>query len=34
MKTVWNPLHYISDWGWTCLVYVASLLTAATVLAG
>ena len=34
MKTVWNPLAYISDWGWTCLMSVASLLAAAAVLVG
>ena len=34
MKTIWNPLAYISDWGWTCLTSVASLLAAAAVLAG
>lgn len=34
MKTVWNPLHYISDYGWTCIVCVAGLLFAAAVLVG
>ena len=34
MKTVWNPLAYISDYGWTCIVSVAILLAAAAVLAG
>ena len=34
MKTIWNPLAYISDYGWTCIVSAASLLAAATVLAG
>ena len=34
MKTVWNPLAYISDWGWTCIVSAAGLLFAAMVLAG
>ncbi len=34
MKTVWNPLAYISDYGWTCLTSVASLLAAAAVLVG
>lgn len=34
MKTIWNPLHYISDWGWTCIVCVAGLLFAVMVLAG
>ena len=34
MKTVWNPLHYISDYGWTCIVGIAGLLFAAAVLAG
>ena len=23
MKTSWNPLAYISDYGWTCIVCVA-----------
>ena len=34
MKTIWNPLHYISDYGWTCIVSAAGLLLAAMVLAG
>ena len=34
MKTNWNPLHYISDYGWACIVYVADILAAAVVLAG
>ena len=34
MKTIWNPLAYISDYGWTCIVFVAGLLFAAVVLAG
>lgn len=34
MKTIWNPLDYISDWGWTCIVSAAGLLFAAMVLAG
>lgn len=34
MKTSWNPMHYISDWGWTCIVGVAGLLFAVMVLAG
>ena len=34
MKTSWNPMHYISDYGWTCIVSAASLLAAAAVLAG
>ena len=34
MKTIWNPLHYISDYGWTCITSIASLLAAAAVLAG
>lgn len=33
MKTVWNPLHYISDWGWTCIVSVAGAAFAVMVLA-
>jgi len=34
MKTNWNPLHYISDYGWACITSVAGLLAAAAVLAG
>ena len=34
MRTIWNPLEYISDYGWTCIVCVAVLLFAAMVLAG
>ena len=34
MKTIWNPLAYISDYGWTCITSVASLLALAAVLAG
>ena len=34
MKTSWNLMHYISDYGWTCIVSVASLLAAAMVLVG
>lgn len=34
MKTIWNPLAYISDWGWSCIASVASLVAAAAVLAG
>ena len=34
MKTSWNPLAYISDYGWMCIVCVAWLLFAAAVLAG
>ena len=34
MKTSWNPMHYISDYGWTCIVAVAGLLFAAAVLVG
>jgi|GEM_PF-2982706 len=34
MRTIWNPLAYISDYGWTCIVFVAGLLVAAVVLAG
>mgnify|MGYP000883137377 CR=1 FL=1 len=34
MKTSWNPLAYVSDYGWTCIVYVAGMLAAAAVLAG
>ena len=34
MKAIWNPLAYISDYGWTCIVCVAGLLFAAMVLAG
>ena len=34
MKTIWNPLAYISDYGCTCIVCVAGLLFAAMVLAG
>lgn len=34
MKTIWNPLHYISDYGWACIVSAAGLLFAAMVLAG
>lgn len=34
MKTVWNPLHYISDYGWACIVCVAGLLFTVMVLAG
>ena len=34
MRTIWNPLEYISDYGWTCIVGLAGLLFAAAVLAG
>lgn len=34
MKTVWNPLHYISDYGWACIVCVAGAAFAVMVLAG
>ena len=34
MRRIWNPLDYISDWGWTCIVSAAGLLFAAMVLAG
>ena len=34
MRTSWNPLAYISDYGWTCIVSAAGLLFAAMVLAG
>ena len=34
MKTVWNPLHHISDYGWECIVGIAGLLFAVMVLAG
>jgi len=34
MRRIWNPLDYISDWGWTCIVCVAGLLFAVLVLAG
>ena len=34
MKTVWNPLAYISDWGWACIVSVAGATFAVMVLAG
>ena len=34
MKTSWNPLAYISDYGWTCIVCVAGAVFAVMVLAG
>ena len=34
MKTNWNPLHYISDYGWDCIVSIAGLLFVAAVLMG
>ena len=34
MRTNWNPFAYISDWGWTCLMYATGLLFVAAVLAG
>ena len=34
MRTIWNPLAYISDYGWTYIVCFAWLLFAAMVLVG
>ena len=34
MKTSWNPLAYVSDYGWMCITSVAGLLFAAAVLVG
>jgi hypothetical protein len=34
MKTIWNPLAYISDYGWTCIMSVAGAAFAVMVLAG
>lgn len=34
MKTIWNPMHYISDYGWACIVSVAGTAFAVMVLAG
>ena len=34
VKTNWNPLAYVSDYGWTCIVCVAGAAFAVMVLAG
>lgn len=34
MRDLWNPLDYISDWGWTCILSAAGLLFAVLVLTG
>lgn len=34
MKTIWNPLTYISDYGWTCIACVAGAAFAVMVLVG
>lgn len=34
MKLIWNPLSYISDYGWGFITSVAGLLFATVVLLG